>query len=302
MTAVVTGATSFIGTALCRFLVQQGHEVYAVVRPDSPNLANLNKCDGIHILYTDLANMESITRSVTATDLFFHLAWEGVAAAGRNDVGIQAQNITHSLSAIDIAHRLHCKCFVMFGSQAEYGRVEGIIEETAPCDPETAYGKAKLELYFRGSEQCKELGMKYLHLRIFSIYGVGDHPWTLISSLIARLSKNEDMALSSCLQKWNFLYIDDAAKQIADLAVWAMNNDTFSSDIFNIASGDTRVLRDFVEEARALVGGTGRPLYGQMDSSRTVSIEPSVKKLRKTIGFVGNISFREGIKCIVKSL
>lgn len=33
MRAVVTGATSFLGAALIRRLLEEGHQVYAVVRP-----------------------------------------------------------------------------------------------------------------------------------------------------------------------------------------------------------------------------------------------------------------------------
>ena len=35
MNIVVTGATSFLGAALCKELVSRGHQVYAVVRPGS---------------------------------------------------------------------------------------------------------------------------------------------------------------------------------------------------------------------------------------------------------------------------
>ena len=37
MNIVVTGATSFLGAALCKELVSRGHQVYAVVRPGSSN-------------------------------------------------------------------------------------------------------------------------------------------------------------------------------------------------------------------------------------------------------------------------
>jgi nucleoside-diphosphate-sugar epimerase len=303
MTALVTGATSFIGVALCEYLMRRGYTVYAVARTGSANLFRLKSLDGIRIVYADLADMESISGSLDTDtiDLFFHLAWEGTAAAGRNDAALQKKNIDHSLSAIDVAHRLHCRCFVMFGSQAEYGRVGGIIEETTPCHPQTEYGKAKLELCRRGGERCKELGIKYLHLRIFSVYGVNDHPWTLISSLVDHLLQNEDMALSECRQKWNFVYIDDAARQIVALVERAICNDSPAFDIYNIASEDTRVLKDFVEEVYTLAGGTGRLLYGKTDSSNVVSIEPSIEKLKKTIGFIGDVAFKDGIKRMIDS-
>jgi nucleoside-diphosphate-sugar epimerase len=303
MTVLVTGATSFIGVALCECLMRHGHKVYATARADSANLFRLKNLGGVKIVYSDLSDMGSIVSALDTDtiDLFFHLAWEGTAATGRNDAALQKKNIDHSLSAIDVAHRLHCRCFVMFGSQAEYGRVAGMIEETTPCHPQTEYGKAKLELCRRGSERCKDLGMKYLHLRIFSVYGVNDHPWTLLSSLVDHLVLNKEMALSECRQKWNFVYIDDAVRQIVALSERAIRSDSSACGIYNIASEDTRVLRDFVEEVHTLSGGSGRLLYGQTDSSNVVSIEPSVAKLKKTIGFIGDVSFSEGIKRMIDS-
>ena len=41
MRIVVTGATSFIGLAVIEELLHGGHEVFAVVRPDSPGRKKL---------------------------------------------------------------------------------------------------------------------------------------------------------------------------------------------------------------------------------------------------------------------
>ena len=41
MKVIVTGATSFIGTAAVRLLLHQGHQVCGVVRPGSKNLSHL---------------------------------------------------------------------------------------------------------------------------------------------------------------------------------------------------------------------------------------------------------------------
>lgn len=43
MNVVVTGATSFIGAAVARQLLQAGHRVFAVVRPMSGNLQHLKE-------------------------------------------------------------------------------------------------------------------------------------------------------------------------------------------------------------------------------------------------------------------
>ena len=45
MNIVVTGATSFLGAALCKELVSREHQVYAVVRPGSNNRQVLEKLE-----------------------------------------------------------------------------------------------------------------------------------------------------------------------------------------------------------------------------------------------------------------
>ena len=46
MQVVVTGATSFIGAATVKKLMEAGHQVFAVVRPASSNMKHLEKLAG----------------------------------------------------------------------------------------------------------------------------------------------------------------------------------------------------------------------------------------------------------------
>ncbi len=64
---------------------------------------------------------------------------------------------------------------------------------------------------------CKELGIRYIHLRIFSAYGPGDHPWTLVESCLDAFTGNAALSLGACTQKWNFIYITDLAKAVRAL-------------------------------------------------------------------------------------
>ena len=50
MRIVVTGATSFIGLAVTKELLDKGHEVFAVVRPDSPGRRRLEGKEGCFIM------------------------------------------------------------------------------------------------------------------------------------------------------------------------------------------------------------------------------------------------------------
>ena len=79
------------------------------------------------------------------------------------------------------------------------------------------YGKAKLSFYKQAAPLCREYGMTYFHLRFFSVYGPGDHPWSIISTLTRELPKGETVSLSACRHRWNFMYIRDAAEAVYQL-------------------------------------------------------------------------------------
>jgi nucleoside-diphosphate-sugar epimerase len=229
------------------------------------------------------------------------LAWAGTGHDGRDVTLVQQENIAYTLDAMCAAAKMGCKLFVMAGSQAEYGSTTKPQNEEMDCEPFSEYGKAKLAVCHHGFEVAKQQGIKYLHLRIFSLFGEDDHPWTLVMSCIDRMLKNEPIALSSCTQNWNFLYIADAVRQISLLCQYALRRDDFRHEVFNIASDDTRQLRDFVEEMYRLTGSSSQLQYGANPQQNVVSLQPDTSKLRQAIHFVSSYTFEQVIQKIIHS-
>lgn len=50
MRIVITGATGFIGSYLATLFLREGAEVFALSRPDSPNLKALPVHENLHIV------------------------------------------------------------------------------------------------------------------------------------------------------------------------------------------------------------------------------------------------------------
>ena len=72
MKTLITGANGFIGSAVLRLLINKGHDVRALVRPDSDR-RNFNGID-VEITEGDLRNTESLKRAVTGCSNVFHIA------------------------------------------------------------------------------------------------------------------------------------------------------------------------------------------------------------------------------------
>lgn len=301
MRIVVTGATSFIGRAVVEELLEKRHQVFAAVRPDSAGRGELEAMQRetggqLTVLPVDLSACGTLDRHPALegwADLWLHLGWEGSGSANRTNPEIQARNIGYALEALGAAARLGCTRFLFSGSQAEYGIADGLMREDSPCHPVSEYGKDKLEVCRRAGERAAELGITYLHARIFSVYGPGDHPWSLVSSCVDTFLKGGHMEFGACTQLWNYLYIKDAVRAITGLLLAKS-----PSGVYNVAGNDTRPLREFIGEIHRLCGGRGTFEYGKRppNAEGVVSLKPDTGKLYRTANFQPRISFEEGIR------
>ena len=288
MKYVITGSSGFIGVEVSKVLLAKGETVYAVCRKDSKNLKDVPQHENLKMVWADLAHLDAIRDLVDNADVFIHLAWQGTVGEERNNNVIQENNKSNAYTAMRVAKAIGCTVFVDSGSQAEYGTCTDLITEETLCNPFSDYGKAKLEVWQKGKILCEKLGLKYVHLRIFSMYGENDHPYTLVMSIIDKLLRNEpSIDLSSCTQMWNYVYCSDACKMIVGLCEHAMTNPDFKAEIYNIASNDTRELKEFVERIKQLTGSSSFCNYGAVVPSKLVTLNPSVEKVLSVV----NIKF-----------
>ena len=234
---------------------------------------------------------------VRGADAWLHLGWEGAGSANRQNPQLQARNIGYALESLRTAAAIGCTRFLFSGSQAEYGIYRTVMKEEGACSPVSEYGKDKLEVCRRASQEAEGLGITYIHARIFSVYGPGDHPWSLVSTCIDTFLKGGHMEMGACTQMWNFLYITDAARALAGLLLAKA-----PAGVYNVAGEDTRPLKEYIEEIHGLCGGKGTYEYGKRlpNAEGVVSLMPDISKLTRAAGFRQEVSFREGIREMLK--
>lgn len=295
--AIVTGATSFIGVHLIKELLKNNKKVYAIVRPNSKNLFRLSEFeenDNLRIISLNMGEIEKISSLIIdKVDCIYHFAWEGARAPYRDNMQLQEDNYVQTLKVFDAAIKLGIKIFIGSGSQAEYGKMSGNVDENHICNPLTEYGKYKYKSYQELSALAEKNNIKFIWTRIFSVYGKYDYPGTLVMSCIDKMKKNEPINMTKCTQKWDYVYIEDIAK-----AFYMFGQKDCNSGIYNLASGNSRPLYEFVEEIKEVVGSKSELNFGAVEYSAEgpVSLEPLVGKVEKALGWRTEISFKEGIK------
>jgi len=287
-TAVLTGATGFVGFALLNELIKNDVHVYVLCRPNSKRLSRLDGFTGITIIETDLEYADKIN-DIQECDVFFHLAWEGE----RNNFEQQYKNINISLSCLKLAANLKCRKFICTGSQAEYGDKTELITENTALMPTTAYGTCKVAAYYLIADLARRLNIEHIWVRIFSVYGPNDNPQTLISSLVKSLKETEHAALTTNGNHiWNYLYEEDAAR-----ALFMLGRSSSAYGVYNLAGKECKPLKYFVEEAKQIIAPNVDILYGNEQS--TINLNVSTEKLLLAIGDFEKTTFSGGIRAII---
>lgn len=295
MNFFITGASSFIGVELCRYLSDNGHNVVAMTRKGNDQLNAIANNGHLQVFYADMHNLTEKAKYLKA-DIFVHLAWAGALLGQRDNQEMQEGNLRFSLDCVKLSKQMGCRLYVDAGSQAEYGIVPDVLTEETECHPVSAYGKAKLQMYHKTHELTKEIGLKYIHLRILSVYGENDHPNTLITSSLRKLKNNEPVEMRSGGQKWNYVYVKDAARQIAELSLHAYRDNAFLSEVYNIASEDTRKLQDFVIVMKEICGSQSELKFGGYNPEIDVNLNPNIFKTAGLVTPLAKWNFESVIK------
>ena len=294
-TAVVTGPTGAIGIALCEKLLRENVTVYAVCRPGSSRIKDLPKAAALHVVECDAKELATLPQKMegVSVDAFFHFVWAHTIGQGRNDMPAQIENIQSTIDAVRAAKALGCRVFLGAGSQAEYGRVEGLLKSDTPAFPENGYGMAKLCAGQMSRVEAKALDIDHVWVRILSVYGPHDGPMTMISGTIRKLLAGERPALTAGIQRWDYLYAGDAADAFYLAACHGRNG-----AVYPLGSGQAMPLKDYIIQMRdaidpALPLGLGEVPYGPL---QVMHLQADISALQADTGFVPKTPFAEGIR------
>lgn len=177
MKVLVTGANGFLGSWVTRALVDEGHEVYALVRPKS----DLSELDGINCkyVYGDVTDIVSLLEAFKGIDTVFHLA--GVIAYKGSDRALMERvNVQGTANVVEVCRECYVRRLVHLSSVVAIG---GSRSSSEILDEKSEFNVHDLNLgYFETKFAAEELVKKAVAkgeidaviLNPSTIYGPGD--------------------------------------------------------------------------------------------------------------------------------
>lgn len=300
---VITGATGAIGRALIKICIKEGYEVLTVVHRESlrsSELINLQHCKVLNLNLDEYdhaieeMNKQGIEKE--GYELFFHLAWMAPFGKDRDNLDLQMNNVKAAIAAVRFAKELGCATFIGTGSQAEYGRVEGLLSPNTPAFPESGYGITKLCAGQLTRLACEQNGLRHIWCRVLSVYGPYDRDQTLISYAVKKMMNNEDTEFSPCDQMWDYIYSDDAAR-----AILLVGQKGESGKVYMIGNGEVHPLKEYIHKIAEITEykkeiGFGKRPY---NDKQVMYLQADISELRE-LGFQLMVKFDEGIRMIIE--
>jgi UDP-glucose 4-epimerase len=248
-TALVTGASGFIGGALVAHLRKCGKRVVALGRPAS----TLPPAERQVRLEAVSAGMIAEALHDEAVDVVFHCAAYGVRPQDRDRAQMFETNVVATRTWVEAAASMGAGAFVYAGSCSEYGPVARAerIRESHPLDASDLYGASKAAGGRWGAALSRSLGLPFQWVRLFGVFGPGEAPHRLLPYLHDRLSRGERVDLTAGLQWRDLLYVEDAAKGLLRAAEIALEG---RLGPFNLCTGEPVTVRAMAEEVARQMG------------------------------------------------
>jgi nucleoside-diphosphate-sugar epimerase len=295
---LVTGAGGFVGAAVVKAALSAGHQVIATVRNDSSRFSCLESKISLHQL--DLADQRALADVLAEAqpDIVIHAAWEGVGGPLRSS-DVQLENINITVALADAAIAAGARKFVGIGSQAEYGPYDRKIVETDLPRPTMLYGAAKLAANHLVAQRCRQAGISFAWLRLFSVYGPGDNPNWLIPSSAASLVRGRPPACTAGTQKWDYLHIEDVAQGVLSVALTEG-----ATGVFNLSSGRPVAVRTIVEMLRDIAAPGLALTFGELPfgPDQIMHLEGDNRRLRDATGWSVRVPLADGLQQVVNEL
>jgi len=228
MKILVTGACGFVGANTMSVLLDQGFDMTGTdfepaVRLRKDILESLG-CGSVSIAIADLTEVESWKKLLIEIkpDVILHLA--GFTSRGNSPDAWKKcweSNPCTVASFIEAAVNFpedERPAFICPGTQMEYGTAPMPWKESSACFPSSAYGASKLASTVLVEAAVRSGILKGCVLRFPLLFGRGQAPTMFVPELLVRALRGEPFKMTEGRQKRRYIFVEDAAKQMLEIA------------------------------------------------------------------------------------
>jgi GDP-4-dehydro-6-deoxy-D-mannose reductase len=261
MNVLITGITGFLGPHLAIQLINNGHNVYGLLRgtrgseQEIKDLLTLEEFNKITFLYGDIVHYRTIDNLFKdyKFDVVYHLAAQTHPPTSFKDpIGTWETNVTGSINLITCLQDRQPNCHFVFCSTVEVYGNEGIdgrkITETNVILPANPYGASKCAIDLYICERMKNKQMVATVVRPFCFTGPRRGARFSIASDAVQIANMMLGKQEKVLQIGNLDTVR-AVTDVRDIAnafyLVATKKDVSNGKVYNVCGGEPLKMREY---------------------------------------------------------
>jgi len=246
MNTLVTGATGFIGSHLCKELIRRGHTVFGLSRSGRTHkIKSLLNQKEFYLKKGDIRDERMLSEIIKDNNIkvIFHLAAQLPQDDDlKNPFLCFDINVRGTLNLLNAAYLNDIDYFMYGSTMSVYSDPPDYlpVDEKHPVRPSTVYGVSKL-----ASELYCNLYSKFINMiiiRLSGVYGWGQSKHNAIPRFINQALNNRPITIyGDGTQTSDYVYVKDAIQAI--LLAWEKNK----TGTYNIGGGEEISVKDLAK-------------------------------------------------------
>ena len=302
--AIVTGATGFIGSALVRELVKKNIRVLALGRKEWVNVDSkrLKQSALLKYIKLDMSEISALDRYLSDNNweidddcVFINFAWGGASKLSDLDIEAQMKNVIWSANALKVASKIKCSKFIHVGTMEEAFTSKYLsldYNNNSEYNRHVIYSVAKLASRNVLKMMSYDLGIKLIIATNSHVMGPNDDKDSFLQVTLEKLVKGYDLVFSTGEQIFDVISVTDCARAYYYIAEYGKENSEYW-----IGSGNPRKLREYVEIMHSLYPSTKPMQFGMMPYN-DISLQKSdfdIQNLVDDTGFTHTQTYEETV-------
>jgi len=296
---LVSGGAGFIGSHLCRRLLEEGHDVLCI-----DNLYTGTKANILELF--DNKHFEFMRHDVTfplyvEMDQIYNLACPASPIHYQFDPVQTTKTSVHgAINMLGLAKRtkariLQASTSEVYGDPEMHPQAEAYWGRVNPIGPRACYdeGKRCAETLFFDYYRQHQLEIRVV--RIFNTYGPNMHPndGRVVSNFIVQALQNHDITIyGDGMQTRSFQYVDDLIEGM----ICMMNNEEGFIGPVNIGNPDEFTIKELAEKVLALIPESkSQIVYRLLPQDDPRQRQPDISLAKEKLGWAPTIKLEEGL-------
>jgi UDP-N-acetylglucosamine 4-epimerase len=313
-TVLVTGGAGFIGSNICKWLLNNGNKVRCLdnfATGKKKNIESIMAHGNFTFIEGDIRNLEDCSKACEGADYILHQAALGSVPRSINDpITSNAVNVSGFLNMLIAARDANVKRFVYAASSSTYGDSKSMPKvEDAIGKPLSPYAITKYVNELYADVFSKTYGIETIGLRYFNVFGRHQDPngayAAVIPKFVLQLVNHESPIMNGDgTFSRDFTYIDNVIE--ANIKSLLTAHPEAINTVYNVAYGErttlnklVALLKEYLSEFDPAIKDI-KVIYGPERAGDVPHSLASVDKAKELLGYNPKYDIKTGLKEAVK--